>query len=99
MGGQGKNPHEDAIDRRRLFEAKRALNEFLKTCSPAAREYQKRVDRALKKAGENVNNRLTILSMMIYDNQLELKSALEELKRQLIHTGNALRDVRKLLHE
>ncbi len=86
-----ENPSKEVIDRKRLFEAKRALNEFLQTCPPELLEYQKQIDRALEKAGDNVNNRFVVLGMMLRENQLRLKQALDELQRQLIAQQSAIR--------
>ena len=48
------------IDKTKYFEAKRKLNEFLEQ-HPEMKSFQKQIDEVLEKAGDNPENRLTVI--------------------------------------
>jgi DNA-binding MltR family transcriptional regulator len=68
------------IDSNAVFTAKKALNEFLEL-HPEMIPQQKKIDEALKKAGNQHNRMETIQSMMILS-VIELNNKLQEIKSE-----------------
>ena len=66
------------IDKKQVFEAKLALNEFIKD-NPRARELQSEIDKALEKAGDNPDNRIAVINQMITEALWDLKEQLDQL--------------------
>jgi hypothetical protein len=83
MDAEKRETQMNIVDKKKLFEAKRALNAFLEKSPPELREYQQQIDRELEKAGKNPNDQMVVLFKMIHDNQTELIATLEELNGRL----------------
>ena len=66
------------IDKTKYFEAKRKLNEFLEQ-HPEMKSFQKQIDEVLEKAGDNPENRLTVIFSMMMDSFRSLNSNINEL--------------------
>jgi hypothetical protein len=91
MDKKKNDSDENVIHLEELFEAKKRLNEVLSHASPGIKEYQRRIDQTLRKAGKNTNNRLVFLSLMVRDNQIQLKNALHELSTKLTRQQDMLK--------
>lgn len=66
------------IDKKRVFEAKRKLADFLKDY-PELQNLQEEIDTALKKAGKDPNNRMIVIHQMLMSSAQEMHKNLSGL--------------------
>jgi hypothetical protein len=75
----------------KLFEAKMALSKFLNE-HPNLREFQKKIDDTMSKAGNNVQNREIIFGTLVAENRKLLASKLQELLNECNNLRKKLTD-------
>jgi hypothetical protein len=68
------------IDEKKVFQLKKELNEFLRE-NPKGREFQKKIDAELAKAG-NQHNRLNVIFGMMVESYTELVKNIKKLREE-----------------
>jgi hypothetical protein len=81
------------------FEALKKFIEDNKEAHPEGLEYQRQIEAALEKAGDNPNNRLVTIQELMKDKQRELKEQLEQLRNEMIKMKGAMETVAKIKKE
>jgi len=79
------------IDFKKIHQLQQELNILLEN-DPKAMEYQKNINRELKKAGKSHHNRCAILENMLRENQKKLFKLIKELKQQTDELGREIKN-------
>jgi DNA repair exonuclease SbcCD ATPase subunit len=73
---------DNLIDKQQYFKAKQQLQQFLDK-HPEMKQLQQKIDKALENAG-SIENRLTIISTMMFQSLEQLNQQLNEVKQKLV---------------
>jgi uncharacterized coiled-coil DUF342 family protein len=73
---------DNLIDKQQYFKAKQQLQQFLDQ-HPEMKQLQQKIDKALENAG-SIENRLTIISTMMFQSLDQLNQQLNEVKQKLV---------------
>ena len=81
------------INKQDVFKYKKELADFLEE-HPHMVPFQKEIDEALRKAGSNPHNRMTVLQAMMYERARKLVKCFDDIKKECKNLDKIVKEIR-----